>query len=190
MASGDVLPPSNLPGLAVPWGRQVQNLSEETAKKAEVLQLSLAGLNRTTAASLQSLGKQLERLIETTETAVVSYTVTGADQSLASFTAPAWASQAIVSAEAYYVSGTSTPSQDVEFIPSFTVPPDYSGLKDATSFYTLSAANLVFEGTGFRAVVPSPGEGNPLYCIVRRTQYDPGSSTVVLRVIITVTWLA
>ena len=61
----DVFPPRNLPGPAVPWGREVEGVSTLLKGSAKNLRQSIDGLNRSTAASLQTLGDQITTLSST-----------------------------------------------------------------------------------------------------------------------------
>ena len=58
----DVFPPHNLPGPAVSWGREVEGVATLLKGSAKNLRQSIESMNRSTAASLQSLGDQIAEL--------------------------------------------------------------------------------------------------------------------------------
>jgi len=64
MNPNDVFPRRNLPDLAEPWGREVEKRIRGVENAAVTTKQSAAGLNRTTAASLEDLARQLRRLQE------------------------------------------------------------------------------------------------------------------------------
>ena len=58
----DVFPPRNLPGDAERWGREVEGVATLLKGSAKNLRQSIESMNRSTAASLQSLGDQIAEL--------------------------------------------------------------------------------------------------------------------------------
>lgn len=65
MAIDDTFPRSNLPDLAVEWGRTVQDEIRSTQKSVNTLSQFTAGQNRTFASSLEQIARQLADIRQT-----------------------------------------------------------------------------------------------------------------------------
>jgi len=112
----DVFPPRNLPGPAVPWGREVEGVATLLKGSAKNLRQSIESMNRSTAASLQSLGDQITTLSDQQARAAEQVTTYSFTQSVSksseglsvpwSREAPDWASAAYVEVFAENVSNT------------------------------------------------------------------------------------
>jgi hypothetical protein len=64
MQVDDVFPRRNLPGEAEVWGRDIEVATKDNARGVAIVSQELAGLNRSTASSLESLARQLDLIAE------------------------------------------------------------------------------------------------------------------------------
>jgi len=194
----DVFPPRNLPGPAVPWGREVEKRLNELKTRYTMSEQDLHGLERALSSQFSNLSRQIDRMVETTvlvpstqSFSNVAGEVWGTEWTA---TKPSWATQALVaSTTVSYVSGSMTGSIQGNV---------FAGTSPISGAVTSGLSSVLAFTIGYGGG-PSPLEQRPqvvdmvgseggglqtLYLRPSSYQSTSGSGSVSVILRVTVTW--
>ena len=186
----DVFPPRNLPGPAVPWGREVEERLNELKNRYKMSEQDLQGMNRALASQFSNLSRQIDRMSESVQISYSTQSITNAPGMTPGTqwtkTKPAWATYGLVSnMSVKYNSGSMTGEVDVDVRAGNQPIVDYYSAEFVLDFQINNEGIILYSQ---RSTTIDLTEVEDIYFRPLISQVSSGSGSVNVTLAATVTW--